>query len=173
MSVSVVAPPRNQALIAMSVRWPALAGLSLVSKRFRAIQEKHYLNNELRGFRRRSPRGLSKTPRQLARSGTKDDVRNAVCSHCRLVRTQALAPRSQCQPLDRCPAFRRWPTALVAYFFPPILSIRKRAPSASNFGGFLCARRVQGRSLPRFRSLPRHATNFRPVGQHCHNFRHG
>src|SRR5450631_1265736 len=73
-------------------------------------------------------KGLSKTPRQLAQSGTKNDVRNAVCSRCRFVRTQALAPRSQCQPLDRCPAFRRGAKSRWSHiFFPPILSIRKRA----------------------------------------------
>jgi hypothetical protein len=89
-----------------------------------------------------------KNSRQPAQSGTKNDVRNAVRSHCRLVRTQALAPCSQCQPLDRfrlsTVAQERW-----SHIFSSILLIRKRSPSASNFGG-LCARCVQGRSLSRF-----------------------
>src|ERR1700692_128818 len=58
-------------------------------------------------------------------------------------------PFHVCQSISRPFAGQeRW-----SHIFPPILSIGKRAPSASNFGS-LCprSRRVQGGSLPRVRN---------------------
>jgi hypothetical protein len=56
MSVSVVAPPRNQDFIAISVRWPASGGLFHVFRTIpNAFKKKRCLDNVLQEFRRRLP----------------------------------------------------------------------------------------------------------------------
>jgi hypothetical protein len=61
-----------------------------------------------------------------------------------------------------------------SHIFPADPFDKKASAIGFEFRGLMRARvAFKAAHFGGFGSLSRHATNFRPVGQHCHNFRHG